>query len=250
MSFLNKIFSRKKVEHSVCLESMFVDMHSHLIPGVDDGSNSMNDTILLIQGLRRLGIKHFITTPHIMRDIYPNVGSNLLAEGEKVKQELKNRGVDVTFQVAAEYYLDDHFMGLLSKRDLLTFGDNYVLFELSFMQEPPILQEAIFEMQSAGYKPILAHPERYLYYHNSFEVYENLHKQGVLLQLNLNSLAGQYSPHVKKTSEKLIESQLISFLGSDCHHLGHIALSEQVLSNPYLKDLISSDNLLNHTLIQ
>lgn len=250
MSFLNKIFNREKEEHPISLESILVDMHSHLIPGVDDGSKSMSDTILLIQGLSKLGIKHFITTPHIMSDIYPNVGSNLLAEGEKVRQELKNRGMDVTFQVAAEYYLDDHFMELLSKRDVLTFGDNYVLFELSFMQEPPLLQEAIFEMQSAGYKPVLAHPERYLYYYNSFEVYESLHKQGVLLQLNLNSLVGQYSPHVKKTSEKLIKHQLISFLGSDCHHLGQIELSKKVLSNPYLKDLIASDYLLNKALIQ
>lgn len=250
MNILKKIFSHKKEDKPISLESVLVDMHSHLIPGVDDGSKTMIDTIELVEGLIGLGIKHIITTPHIMSDIYPNVGSKLREEGERVKEELKNRNLDVTFQAAAEYFLDDHFMDLISKNELLTFGDSYVLFELSFMQEPPNLQEAIFEMQSAGYKPILAHPERYIYYHNSFDIYENLHKQGVYLQLNLNSLTGQYSPHVKKMSERLIENQLISFLGSDCHHLGHIALSEQVLFNPHLKELISSDCLLNKTLIQ
>ncbi len=248
MGFLDSIFGKKKELKPISLASLKVDMHSHLIPGVDDGARSTEDSIKLIRHLSRLGFSHFITTPHIMSDIYPNSKDDLLKRGDVLRLEIEKEGLDVTLEVAAEYFLDEHFMSLIRKKELLTFGDGFLLFEMSFMEESPLLQESIFELQSMGIKPILAHPERYVYLHSKFEKYEELEAQGVHLQLNLNSLTGHYSPQVLKIAEKLIDHKLISFVGTDCHHMGHVELSEIVLSNPYFQRLVQENILLNHQL--
>ena len=120
---------------------------------------------------------------------------------------------------------------------------------MSFLEKSPQLQECVFELQSAGLTPILAHPERYSYLHNEFSLYESLVDQGVHLQLNINSVTGYYSPQVQKVSEKLIEKGLISFLGTDCHHEGHLNLMQQAIRHKGLQDLVASGKLMNQDLI-
>ncbi len=225
-----------------------VDMHSHLLFGIDDGATTIEDSLLLIEELMKLGYKKFITTPHIFRDLYLNSPETIFPPLEKVKRAIKEKGWDIEIHSAAEYYLDEHFEELIEKKDLLTFGNNYVLFEYSFDEEPASSKRAIFNLQLNGYKPILAHPERYAFMHDKFSRYEELADRDVYLQLNINSLHGHYGPEVKKISEKLIDAGIISFLGTDCHHLGHLELTKQVRTNEHLRKLVESGKLKNHEL--
>ncbi len=224
------------------------DLHSHLIPGVDDGSQNLKDSLNLAAALVDMGYKKIITTPHIMRDLYPNNRDIILSGYELLKSNLDKKGINVELEVAAEYYLDDHFDQLLAKKELLTFGDNYVLFELAFMQEPMQLKKSIFEMQMAGYKPVLAHPERYPYWHNKIDKYHELHENDVKLQMNINSLTGHYSPQVQKVAEKISEQGVVSFIGSDFHNMGQLHYLHQAGRLPSLHNLVKNIGVLNSNL--
>ena len=160
----------------------------------------------------------------------------------------KERGIDVDFQAAAEYYVDEHFEELIAKDDILSFGDKHVLFELSFDTEQINYKRAVFNLQLNGYKPILAHPERYEYWHGNFSKYEDVADRGILIQINTNCLTGHYGPGVKRISERLIEADLVDFIGTDTHHVGHLNLLEAMRRSPLLKKLVESGRLLNSTL--
>ena len=222
-----------------------MDMHSHLIPGIDDGAPDIETSIQLIEKLMEFGYQKIVTTPHIYKEIYPNTKEIILRGKEIVLAELKKRNIQVEFDAAAEYFCDEHFMDLLEKKEILTFNGNHLLFELSFDSEPYYFKEATFQMQLNGYQPVLAHPERYVYWHERFSNYENAAEKDVYLQININSLTGQYGPGVKKMAEKLIDAELVSYLGTDTHHIGHVNLWETARRNPHLKKLVESGMLLN-----
>ena len=221
------------------------DVHSHLIPGIDDGADSLENSIELIKGLKNLGYKKIITTPHVMSDMYPNTKDGILRGYEKVKEALIQRNIQVEFEAAAEYFVDQHFEELISKNELLTFGDNYVLFELPFGEAPLDLKNIIFDLQMAGYRPVMAHPERYPYWHKKMDVFHELHLKDVILQININSLSGQYSPEVQQTALKMIDARLVKMVGSDTHHLGHIELLSRSATSEGLHELINSERLIN-----
>jgi len=223
-------------------------MHSHFIPKIDDGSKSVENSVEMIRHFYNQGYKKVITTPHIMGDFYRNTPENILGGLELVKAQLKTDGIPIQMEAAAEYYIDYEFEQKIEKEKLLTLGDNFVLVEVSYINKPENLDRVLFKLQTAGYKVILAHPERYPFWFGNIEQFELLNNKGVFLQLNINSLTGYYSPETKKTAELLIDKQLIRFLGSDCHHVGHIDRMKEVVYNPYLKKLIDSGNLLNSTL--
>ena len=224
-------------------------MHSHFIPGIDDGATTIEDSVALIQGMANMGYKKIITTPHIMSDFYKNT-PEIISEGlKKVRLALASAGVIIEIDIAAEYYLDFDFERKIENEKLLTFGNNYVLFEISYMNPPDNLEPIIFKMQTSGYRPVLAHPERYPFWHNTFEKYQQLKEKGVLLQLNINSLTGYYSPETKKIAKQLIDKEMVDFLGTDCHHLQHIELLKSCWDNEdYLHKIINSPHLLNKTL--
>ena len=215
-------FKKKKKEYSVDFEAIGVDIHSHLIPGVDDGAKNIEDAIALIRGLKNLGFKKIITTPHVYQDYYPNTSDRLLAGLDTLRNALKSANIDIEVECAAEYYMDEVFESLLDKKELLTFGGNHVLVEMSFFQEANKLEEYLFQMQIAGYQPILAHPERYTYYMRNFERFQNIKDRGCKLQLNLLSLTGHYGKEVKDLAIKLLDNNLYDFVGTDTHNLGHI----------------------------
>jgi len=247
MSFFKSLFSSEKTNKFE--DYLFVDMHSHLIPGIDDGSKTMEESIALIRELVKLGYKKIITTPHIMGDFFKNSKETILPGLTALKEKLKEQNIDISIEAAAEYYLDEWFIEKLERGEqLMTFGNNYVLFETSFLNEPAQLHQAIFLMRSSGYIPILAHPERYLYLYNDFSAFQKIYQMDVLFQINLNSLTGYYSKQAKLFAEKLIDNKMVDFVGTDCHGQRHIDVLQQVKKSGYYKKL-QHLNLLNNTLL-
>ena len=242
------LFPSKKLDKPVDLSVLLCDVHSHFIPAVDDGSKSVENSVEMIRHFYNQGYKKVITTPHIMGDFFRNSPETIMPGLEKVRQQLKTEGIPIQMDAAAEYYIDYEFEQKVAQGNLLTFGDNYVLVEISYVNQPDNMNRVLFALQTSGYKPVLAHPERYPFWFDKPDEFEKLVNKGILLQMNINSLTGYYSPETKKVAEMLIDKQWVSFLGSDCHHLGHIDLLKQVVYLPYLKKLVESGRLLNHTL--
>jgi tyrosine-protein phosphatase YwqE len=231
-------FKKKEIPLNHFFSNGFVDIHSHLLPGIDDGAKDLNNSIELIQKMSSYGIKNFITTPHVLGDVYPNSSETIKNKLKEVRDELNNRNIkDVTINAAAEYMMDEQFSDLLEKGDILTLKDNYILVEMSYFSPPINLFEILFQIQLKGYKPILAHPERYNSYHNNFEVYYKLKKAGCLFQLNLLSLTEQYGKFVTKTAEKLIKENLYDFVGTDTHHKNHLNLLQKISTKKNLKNI-------------
>jgi len=230
------------------LTPLYADMHSHVLPGLDDGSPDIETSIELVKGLLQLGYKKLICTPHIMGDFYKNTPKTIKGAANELKSALEEENIDIIIEIAAEYYLDEFFFEKIEKQeDLLTFGDNYVLFETSFMNPSTLLENAVFLMKSSGYKPILAHPERYVYFYGKYDKLKELSEKGVLLQININSLTGYYSKEAKKTAERLIDDKLVSFVGTDCHHARHIEKLNKVRSFTYYRAALELP-LLNRNL--
>ncbi len=249
MSFFSEIFKSSKSKTPADLSVLKCDIHSHFIPGIDDGAETMEESMALIREFYNLGYKKVITTPHILTDVYKNTPEIILSGLEKVRVALKHEQIPIQIEAAAEYYLDFDFERKLEQEKLLTFGNKYLLFEISYINPPDNLDSMIFKLLTVGYKPILAHPERYNFWHNNFEKYEQLQEKGVLLQLNINSLAGYYGPATKKIAELMIEKNMISFLGSDCHRLQHVdVMKSESVYEKSLQKLIESGRLLNATL--
>ena len=248
MSFLKKIFSKTPKHDPIDFGLLQTDLHSHLIPGIDDGSKSLEESLAMLNRFAELGYKKVITTPHIMSDFYKNTPEIILGGLDKLRTGLKEAGIHIEIEAAAEYYLDFHLEELIAAKNILSFGENHVLFELSFSNEPPRVKEVIFQFQTQGYKPIMAHVERYPFYFNDFDKIEDFKNRGCLIQLNINSLSGQYGPAVKKMAEQMIEKDLVDVIGSDCHHLGHLELMESVSTNPHLHKIVNKPNLLNRVL--
>ncbi len=246
MGFFGNLFGPSRPDLGPAdLSVLRCDIHSHFIPGIDDGSQTLEQSIELISAMHDLGYTKVITTPHVMADGFKNTPEIILGGLEKVRRELHAKGIAVEIEAAAEYYLDHEFDRLVKEKSVLTFGDNHVLFELPFLSEPAGLFNVVFEMQTLGYRPVLAHPERYQFWHTDFARYENMKDRGVLFQLNTIALMGAYGPVVKKTAEKLIDLGWYELLGSDCHSMNHVEAIKATLTEPYLHKLIASGKLLN-----
>lgn len=230
------------------LSVLGVDVHSHFIPGIDDGAQTLSQSIELLTAMRALGYRKLITTPHSMADGYRNTPEIILGGLEKLRREVERVGLDIHVEAAAEYYLDHDLGPKVEARSVLTFGANYLLFELPFISEPSMLKQLVFQMQTQGYRPVLAHPERYAFWYNDLSRYTELKERGVLFQLNLVALSGAYGPKAREIAERLIDAGAYEFLGSDCHHMGHVEAIRNTLTRPYLHKLIGSGKLLNNTL--
>jgi protein-tyrosine phosphatase len=225
-----------------------VDIHSHLLPGLDDGVKSFEESLTIIQYFQDLGYTRLITTPHVMADAYRNTSASILEKCKDLQSFLLGKKINLEIAAAAEYYLDEGLLNKLEQDEpLLTFGENYLLFETNFLNEPLNLRDFIFIATTKGYKPVLAHPERYLYLHNNLDKAEDLLDRGVLFQINISSLTGYYSHEAQRMAGKLIERGWIHWLGSDCHHLQHAKLINDAYRNKYFKKAITLP-LLNNTL--
>ncbi|MDA9808538.1 hypothetical protein N9B89_04070 [Flavobacteriales bacterium] len=242
-----KWFSKKKIElDPLDFSALKTDIHSHFIPGIDDGSPDMETTIFLIKEMQGLGFKKVITTPHVMSDFYKNSSDIILKGLTDIRAELKVQNINMKIEAAAEYYIDYDFEQKIGKEKFLTFGDNYILVELSFMEAPKNLYDIIFKLQLEGYKVVLAHPERYAFF--TMDDYEELVNRGVLLQINWLSIIGYYSPQIEQKTKDLIAADMVSFIGSDCHNMNHAELYKKCQTKKAWHDLNNSSKLLNNTL--
>lgn len=210
-----------------------VDMHSHLLPGIDDGAPDLATSLELIKGLSVLGYRHLITTPHIMNEVHPNTRDVILRKEAEVQEALLETGIPVTLQAAAEYYVDEAFVALMAKERLLTLPGNRVLIEQSMIQAFPDLMQVIFDLQMKGYRPVLAHPERYAFYTRLSDL-ERFTDRNVELQVNLLSLSGYYGAGPKKMAKALVDQGLVSFLGTDLHHPAHLNRLKGMMDEPLL----------------
>ena len=243
-----KWFSKKKEEELEPLDFSVLktDIHSHFIPGIDDGSPDMETTLNLIKEMQKLGFSKVITTPHVMSDFYKNSSETILQGLAAVRSELKVQNINMEIDAAAEYYIDYDFEQKIGNEKFLTFGPNYILVELSFVEAPKNFFDIIFKLQLENYKVVLAHPERYHYF--QMKDYEELVNRGVLLQINWLSLIGYYSPQIQNKIQDLIAQNRVSFLGTDCHNVHHAALYEKCQTKKAWHDLHNSGKLLNSTL--
>ena len=223
------------------------DMHAHWIPGIDDGAKTVEDSLAMLQGLASLGFSTLIATPHIMADYYRNTPECIREGLEKVREAAQAAGLSLRLEAAAEYYLDEQFVALLEKGNMLSFGKDYLLFELSYVNRPSNLQTAIFQIQTHGYQPVLAHPERYPYFgeDGNLTPFREMAEQGVLLQLNLGSLTGQHGPFARHLARELVDAQLVHFAGTDVHRASQTRDLEQLSTDRWFHKLLDSGRLLN-----
>lgn len=240
---LNIFRAKRKFQN---LEWMQIDMHSHILPNLDDGAATLEDSLQLIERLNGLGIRKFFFTPHIFQGMYPNTPARIASAYESI---LNSRYADTLGGYAAEYMVDTYFDGLIQKGDpLATLPDNHVLIEMSYIQESSLIEKVIFDLQMNGYKPILAHPERYVFYHGNLKAVKRLRELGCLLQLNLLSLYGYYGPNERKAAKQLTEKGLVDLVGSDVHHMRHIKALEHWIGKEDLWPSFKQCNLQNQAL--
>jgi tyrosine-protein phosphatase YwqE len=221
-------------------------MHSHLLPGIDDGSPDLQTSLQLIRGMTALGYSKLITTPHIMWDMYKNTREIILNKLDKLREAVNAEGIAVEINAGAEYFLDDYVAGLLKNNEpLLTISGRMVLVEFSLAHPSMSLKEILFEMQMQDYQPVIAHPERYMYLQQNKEFYEELKDIGCLFQLNMLSLSNHYGKSVHELAQYLIKKGYYDLVGTDLHHTRHLeALSNPALG-PGLQKLLESGKILN-----
>jgi protein-tyrosine phosphatase len=246
----NKLFGKKTSETTtVDLSWLGTDMHSHLLPGIDDGSPDVATSIQLIEGLMAFGYKKFIATPHVLWDLYQNSPDTITKALGDLRAGLTERGLKVEISAAAEYYIDDHFQQeLKNKVPLLPIKDNLVLVEFSMLTAPLELQEVLFEMQLQNYQPIIAHPERYIYLQQKKSFYDDLRDAGCLFQLNLLALTGYYGREVKGLAEYLLKKGFYSYAGTDLHGHKHLNQLPYLEQSSLYAELRGSGLIENHLL--
>ncbi len=234
-------FRRKKPRagEEVSTLPVTTDLHSHILPGIDDGAPDLETSLRLVRGIHALGIRRTIATPHVIGDLYRNTPETIGNALQQLRQAVQAEGIDIEIRAAAEYMLDDYFLKLLkTPRELLTIYDNVILTEQSYATPCGNLHEISFELLNAGFKPIMAHPERYAYYHGEEEEYSRMKDMGFMLQVNLLSLTGYYGKPVAKAARYIIENGLADYVGTDLHHDRHLAMLSHPVNLRIFRDLL------------
>lgn len=243
------MFLFKKKARSTDFSWLGTDLHSHLLPGIDDGSQDMDTSIELLKGFASLGFKKVITTPHVLWEMYPNTPEIIQSKKEVVANAIKEAGMSIEFGAAAEYFIDEHFQQTLKeKQPLLTIQNNLVLVEFSMITAPMDLLDVLFQMQLNGYQPIIAHPERYIYLHGRKEFFNQLKDSGCLFQINLLSLTPHYGTSVQALAEYLVKRDMYDYAGTDMHHVKHLQALQNLAASPLYNWLKDSGKLRNHLL--
>jgi tyrosine-protein phosphatase YwqE len=243
-------FFKKKPNLKADLSLLGADMHSHLLPGLDDGLKDLDSSLAFMQELHELGYEKLICTPHIISDLYPNSPLTILPTLQLVQQAVKEQNIPVIVEAAAEYMVDPEMENSVKSGDrLLTFGKDLILIEMSYIAASPNIEQVIFALRLKGLQPVIAHPERYGFYHHDFSQYERLVELGCMLQVNLLSLLGYYGKPIKMVAERLFEKKMISLAGTDMHHANHLNALKELATRKEFYKLIESAGLRNRELL-
>lgn len=237
---------KKKDFLADCIPDKYTDIHTHTLPGLDDGSKSFEQTRDLLQSMIDLGFGQVFATPHTIADLYPNTKETIQRKYAKTVEEVAEQTLHLKYQFSSEYMIDDKFEALVKNDDLIPIREKYILVEMSYINPPIFLADVLFLMVSKGYTPILAHPERYNFYRGEKSAYEQLKRMGCKFQLNLLSTVGYYGSSVAKTANMLLKEGMYDFSGSDVHHENHIkAFYERLVikETGLLKDLLKKNDL-------
>lgn len=227
--FFNFFKSKKRPQPKPLFYS--TDVHSHILPGIDDGSPNSKISIELLEAMKSWGIERVIATPHIAEENFENTPQTIKNAYDKLSTYMLDRGFEMNVAYSAEYRIDNRFRKMLEVDNLITLPNNYLLIENSFVQPPIDLRKIIYELQLRDIKPILAHPERYGYYQSKKEIYSELFDSGCDFQINLLSLTGYYGDREKETALWLANKGYISFVGTDLHHFGHVEVINRYLAS-------------------
>ena len=217
----------------------FVDIHSHILPAIDDGAKNVEESAMLISEMKNLGFGKIIATPHTFANLYENTNDSIKSSF----QLLSKLKVDLKIDYASEYLIDSSLIKRISEKTILTLKENHILLEMSYLAPANNLHEIIHFALINNYIPVIAHPERYIFYHKNFKEYEMLKRIGCKFQLNLLSVTGHYGKSVLKISKKLIRKNLIDFVGSDIHNLNQCkSFEKKVLVEEFNK----LENIINN----
>lgn len=228
----------------------FIDIHSHILPGIDDGAKTMGHSIELLTNMYKLGIRNFVCTPHVIEGVWENSTEKILStfnELNAVVEQTPNLK-EINIRVAAEYMMDENFQKLLENKDFLPIKDNKILVEMSYLAPPANLFETIAEIQIKGFVPILAHPERYKSFHQDLGVYQRLKSAGCMFQINMISLSNYYGKDVHESAIWLLRNNMIDFIGSDLHHMRHMEVIESVVTRKNMMEMVTPIIYNNHQL--
>ncbi len=221
-------FTKKKIIFKDIVPKGYVDIHSHLLPGIDDGVKTVYKSAYIIEQFKALGFKKVITTPHVLQQVWPNTTAIIHEKTALVHETLNALDINnIEFSASAEYMLDDLFLERIKSNDLVLLPSKHILVEMSTFSAPMNLKDLLFEIKLAGITPVLAHPERYTFYHNSIEKYHQLKEDGFLLQLNLLSLSNYYGEQVATVAKKLLTQGLYDFAGTDIHNYYQLEVLEK-----------------------
>ena len=213
-----------------------VDQHSHILYGLDDGVKTQEDSLAILQFLEEQGVSEVWFTPHVMEDV-PNTTEAIRTRFEELKAVYEG---GLQLHLAAEYMIDTLFEDRLARRDLLEHGEDVVLVETSAIAPPINLWVVLEKMLKSGYRPLIAHPERYRYMDR--DDYRELHNLGCILQLNLPSIVGFYGETARQRAEYLLDKGWYRMVGSDCHRFK--AIKSQYSVRELKKDTLSKLSVL------
>jgi len=229
-----QIFSK----NSFLVDLLFdmVDIHNHILPGIDDGAQSLEESVAMIKEFKEIGISQFICTPHIMHNYHDNTPQSIAEAESKLKNRLLELDIKGTnIKSAAEHMIDDDFENKLNSSQIIPLNDDHILIEMSYLQPSINFDQSIKKIIGEGFFPVFAHPERYQYLNNDLNKYHGLKSKGLKFQLNLLSLGGYYGNDVKKAAISLLEKEMYDFIGSDAHNLRHIQTLNSIKIKESLK---------------
>ena len=232
------------------LSFLAADMHSHLLPGLDDGLQEIEQSVAFIKELQQLGYKKLICTPHILSDVYPNSPETILPKLELVRDALEKNNIDMQVEAAAEYMVDLDFENYFNAgKPLLTFGKNLILIEMSYVAASNNIENVIFNLRLKGLQPILAHPERYNYYLGNIDQFQRFIDLGCYLQINILSLLGYYGEGSKITAQNLLKKNMVTLVGTDMHHENHLNSLKTLASKKSFYKLFEGIDIRNKELL-
>ncbi len=225
------------------------DIHSHILPGVDHGSRDIATSIELLKDQIGIGISNFIFTSHVTETTFENTPESLKASYDILTKAIKDEGLDIKTAFSAEYRLDEYSLGQFAENKIVPMPNDFILIENSFQQELLGLDDILFDIQIKGFRPILAHPERYKYYGYRHQRYKQLHDAGILFQTNILSFAGYFGSQAYENAKWLLEQDYIDFLGSDIHNKDYSNSIIDFLSTKEYRKIEAKlkDRILNDT---